>query len=802
MSNTSTIDSAADSPAVPEEPKHPLLRERDAAMDLAREAVASEAGALSVLVLADRVAAALISPYTSNGCKVATVSQTGAIEDDVARAIVHDKDGGVPVYTWFSHEQEARRLARRLHGALPGGVAGHVTLVDPATWTGATPSFDEALAGAKPDMPVTLRKQPDPAAGNRRSRVVVGDDEGQFEVHSTRAAEWLLLDHPDKLLVVTDDQEVLSDLYVLGRNGVWVRGDTTLKVWLREIADDMRARAATSGLSDKALQSQLQQLRRLYEPDTIIAVRKSATSALQGLIANKKLQPDEVTTCLADELNADLRYIGTLSGVVDLHDATLLLPDQGRKALVTVMAPVEYHPGATDEDVDRLFAHLPDEAQSWWWKVLGYHLLGQPSRRFYVVEGPRKGGKSTLAEALVDVLGPYASVPSEDALMSLTTKTGGLAPDMEAFVLPTRLVVADEPGAVRISNALLKKLSGDTRITWSKKYQPMRTDPVTGTVMMLCNPGTRPRLNLQDPAMEDRVRKLLYPTIPENDLDPGFKLRTRGESFREALFAALVAAATKQKPGHAPATARYVAEATAAMVVDDIGEVGMFARRLVPAPGNVLSFAAVWSEWCKYNDEDPRTSKDPGGITNRKLGSLLKRHVPDLPQAKQISTQGNKVRGWRHWQLLDEVPEPARQPEADSFADASYELLPDHAASAGTPMTGSKLMAELYCRGAGMRLVTWTSPVVIDGQTRDVTFEESAELYRVAIEQSRLGGRVVDPPPPALGAKRYAVIERSASQDGGDQRPPDTETAPLFPGGEGDPHPAATEAAKQFDGLY
>ena len=127
----------------------------------------------------------------------------------------------------------------------------------------------------------------------------------------------------------------------------------------------------------------------------------------------------------------------------------------------------------------------------------------------------------------------------------------------------------------------------------------------------------------------------------------------------------------------------------------------MFARRLVPAPGNVLSFAAVWSEWCKYNDEDPRISKDPGGITNRKLGSLLKRHVPDLPQAKQISTQGNKVRGWRHWQLLDEVPEPAGQPAADSFADASYELLPDHAASAGTPMAGSKLMAELHWPGRG-----------------------------------------------------------------------------------------------------
>jgi hypothetical protein len=62
----------------------------------------------------------------------------------------------------------------------------------------------------------------------------------------------------------------------------------------------------------------------------------------------------------------------------------------------------------------------------------------------------------------------------------------------------------------------------------------LRTDPVTGTVMLLCNSNTRPKLNLQDPAMEDRVRKLAYPAIPVSDLDPGFKNRTKQKPLREA----------------------------------------------------------------------------------------------------------------------------------------------------------------------------------------------------------------------------------------------------------------------------
>ena len=38
-------------------------------------------------------------------------------------------------------------------------------------------------------------------------------------------------------------------------------------------------------------------------------------------------------------------------------------------------------------------------------------------------------------------------------------------------------------------------------------------------------------------------------------------------------------------------------------------------------------------------------------------------------------------------------------------------------------MNGTDLLAEMRRRGAGLRLVTWMSPVLIDGEPRDVSFE-------------------------------------------------------------------------------
>ena len=140
-------------------------------------------------------------------------------------------------------------------------------------------------------------------------------------------------------------------------------------------------------------------------------IREAATSALYMLLETRELRPGQVTTCLVDDLNANLRYMGTQSGVVDLHTGALLPPDQGRKALVTEMAPVEYVPGATDPDVDRLFAHLPKEAQSWW------RLGTRPARRTLLRHCLPRHSHLDCRATPIPKAAIYSKLQSEHAIM-------------------------------------------------------------------------------------------------------------------------------------------------------------------------------------------------------------------------------------------------------------------------------------------------------------------------------------------------------------------------------------------------
>lgn len=635
--------------------------------EIARDATREEAARHTALVLADRVAAQYLTGYAARnalpGAHVAAVTDAGAIRDDdhgVADAMMAARK---PVYSWCAHDHHGRDVARKLHDVLTtNGTAldlRHVTLTDPERWTGGTPEFAAILESASPTKPPAIPKPPPvQRIGGAPSAAAIAAQHDDYDVSSLRSAERLLSAHRDRLLVVTDDQDALSDLYVLGDNGIWHRGDNLLKQWMGAAADALKVQAVVHDrLDGKALQAVLLRLRRLYEPRTLDPVREQSAPALHRLIDCGELQPGDVTACLRDDLDANMRYLGTQSGVVDLHSGKLLPPADGRRHLVTLQAAVAFDPAATHPDVDRLFAHLPPDAVQWWWRVLGYHLLGAPSRRFYVAVGPPSGGKTTLANALAATLGPYASRPADDALEARPGGSAGLSPELEAFTTPRRWAIIDEAPRLKIAAPLLKRLSGDGSQTFRRLHEQLRTVPATATVLLICNPGSVPRLRLQDEAMADRLRELPYSAVPTPD--PGFKHRIQSDDFRRAFLARLVAAAAGETPGVPPDAPVLVMTATAERVAEDVGELGRFARRIVRGAAT-LALSRVWQAWCEHNEE-PETAMEAGGIGKRRLSSALRDHVPGLPAPKPYSVNGRKVRGWRGWKLDAEV---RAEPEA------------------------------------------------------------------------------------------------------------------------------------------
>ena len=189
-------------------------------------------------------------------------------------------------------------------------------------------------------------------------------------------------------------------------------------------------------------------------------------------------------------------FSGASPGVIDLHTGKLLAPEEGRKHLVTKRAPVRYALGASHPDVDRLFAHLPPDQRDWWWRALGFALRGVPSRRFYELKGPPGGGKNGLMRAFD--WHPRPLRQHHPGRRSWRCAGGGsnesetgLSPQVVHIVPPVRLAFVNEVKPTRLNHRILKDYSGDGLVSWQPKNKDPRTDPVSATLILLCNPDGR-----------------------------------------------------------------------------------------------------------------------------------------------------------------------------------------------------------------------------------------------------------------------------------------------------------------------
>ena len=481
-----------------------------------------------------------------------------------------------------------------------------------------------------------------------------------YGVTSLLNAKRLLTTYGDRLLVVHNKDGSVSDLRVADEYGIWTTGTTTLLGWMSDTAERLIDKARDEGLDrldPRHWMSTLNALNRLQEPVALEGIRKEAATALEQLRREELPgRARQVVECPPHALDENLQYMGVANGVVDLHAGRLLPPEEGRRALLTVRTDVEFDPTATHPAVECLFAHLPPEVEEWWWRVLGFHLLGHPSRRFYVVVGPKSGGKSTVANALERCLGPYMRRPGDTALAPTRGRNAGLSPEMECFAAPVRLAIFDEVANLRVAAPLLKRLSGDGGQTFRSLYEAERTERVSATLMFFCNEGSEPLLQLRDEALADRFRRLPYPTLPNPD--PAMKDTVETEEFARALLARLVAEAASATARVPPEEPDEVKQYTLERVLGNAGEIGEFAERIVPGAG-ILTVAELWAGWCEHNGEtgNPGRIQETGGISKRKLSGVLREYMLGrLPAPKATTVSGKNVRGWRGWTLKPVAP--------------------------------------------------------------------------------------------------------------------------------------------------
>lgn len=454
-------------------------------------------------------------------------------------------------------------------------------------------------------------------------------------------ARLILLRRHDEILLADDGN--YGTCLTLDERGIWQSGGRRWVAWFSELSRELAEVVDRGDLDDKTAR---EVQRALRHPNGVENVRRQIGGVLDDM--RQQGEAPQVTECASRDLDAQTQYLGAANGVVDLWTGQRLPPEEARQALVTQSAPTAFDPDATQPDVEQLFAHLPEETCRWWWVVLGYCLLGSPSRRVYLIVGPPSGGKTTLINALANTLGPYADRPADDALEGKAGVNAGLSPELEAFVAPRRYALIDEAPSLRVSTTKLKRLSGDGQVTFRRLHQQLQTRPATATIFIVCNPNSVPRFRLQDSAMADRLRELPYPKVLNPDL--GFRDRITEKDFRQALLARLVKEASSQTPGRPPDNVEQVRKATLARVEEDKGELGIFAKRLRPGVG-YLTVRQVWDAWCEHNGSSDEEKK-VGGLGIQSLSRALREYVPGLPAPGSVRPSGgNPVKGWKDWRM-------------------------------------------------------------------------------------------------------------------------------------------------------
>ena len=496
-----------------------------------------------------------------------------------------------------------------------------------------------------------------------------------FDVSPLRLAE-RILERPDWarrcLLVTSGSSGKFEELRTLDPGtGIWRDPEATVLGWLGEIADilesDAYQLAAQHRIDPKNVSGMVRAIRTIKNPKKVDEVCHSFAAAL-GRLQSLGLAP-LIWLCSPADLDAQLRFLGVLNGVVDLHEDRLLTPEEAAPALITLFTPVPYDPDRYPA-ADWFLSHLSPRELDWWLDIFGYSLRGI-AKRLYGCLAPPDAGKTSAINLLRATLGPYVASPTVGALdAKVRHDSSGHTPGMFAWLAPVRITIVDEVKERELSAPLVKDLTGGGWFTARDTYQRKVTKRATGTTFMFANDVTGeqplPQLRTDDPGIRARYRELPFPVIPKEKQDPKMRDDWPYDLERQAQLLTLLiqrAARNSTEPSDIP----QVRDATEARIRKDSGELGFFGARFVRDGSARVVFSDAWAAWCAVNLESTDVAA-PGGIRKQEFSRRLNAHVGGLGDTTSLRIGTRKVRGWSGWKLrsVEELKRVANRERAIS----------------------------------------------------------------------------------------------------------------------------------------
>lgn len=223
-----------------------------------------------------------------------------------------------------------------------------------------------------------------------------------------------------------------------------------------------------------------------------------------------------------DAMDSDPWALNVDNGIVDLRTGTLRPHD--RAALLTKLAPVEFHADARHEVWDKFLERMvPDpEVREFLQRAAGYSLTGDTTEeKLFFIHGPTASGKSTFIAALKAVMGNYSETCNFETFLE---SKGGSGATTDLARLPgVRLAVSLEVDeGKKLAVALIKTVTGRDGISARHLYQKAFSYMPAFKLWLVAN--DKPRANASDNALWRRILMVPFEeSLSIDEQDPTVK---------------------------------------------------------------------------------------------------------------------------------------------------------------------------------------------------------------------------------------------------------------------------------------
>ncbi len=241
----------------------------------------------------------------------------------------------------------------------------------------------------------------------------------------------------------------------------------------------------------------------------------------------------------ASDFDRDPWTLNVLNGTLDLRTGDLR--PHRREDYITKLAPVHFDAGATHPVLEKFLVTVESGTvgmRTFLARCFGAALTGDASTEtLFLLQGDGGSGKTTLTEAVSEMLGDYAvKLGFESFVLAKHGRGPGTASPDLIKLRGARLAYASEGDqSARLDAGIVKTLTGNEPITARALYSAPVTFAQSWKLWLVSNYD--PRADSDDSGLWRRMMKLKFGAIPLADRDPNVKRTlTTDANARSALL--------------------------------------------------------------------------------------------------------------------------------------------------------------------------------------------------------------------------------------------------------------------------